>query len=88
MNDVDTIIGLDGMPELDAEFVSNRVTQKPGMLMFVYCRDPAFDANYVHPMVGRRRRNVERCTSPHGIGPRAEPFDPPPVSITNKDHTY
>ena len=74
---LNTTMGLDGMNKLDVEFATNRRTQRPGVEMMVYCRDPALDAHYNS---NRARRIAEGCTLPNGFGPRDEPFDPPSVS--------
>ena len=84
MNDIDPLIGLDGMSEIDVEFVANRARQRPGFRMFVYCREPSFDAHFINQNGNtRKRRNIEFCTSPNGFGLRDEPFDPPPVSFNS-----
>lgn len=79
LSDLDSLFEMDGN-SMDAEIVTNRDIEESGVLMYVYCIDPAFDIN-ASSQQGRRKRNVERCTSPNGIGPRDEPFDPPMVSI-------
>ena len=79
LDTVDQLLGYDGLTSLDVEFVTNRITEAPGVNLLVYCRDPAFDA-HVDNDQGKRRRNVDDCTSPNGDGLRDEPFDPPPVS--------
>ena len=79
LNDLDSLIEMDGNSMI-AEIVTNRAIEKSGVFMYVYCTDPAFDINAVSSQQKRRKRNVDRCTSPNGIGPRDEPFDPPIVS--------
>ena len=83
LNNVKPLVGIDGMAGLNVEFVTNRLEERPGVRLFVYCRDPAFDANFAAADINspgkRRRKNVEDCTSPNGLGPRDEPLDPPPV---------
>ena len=80
LDNLDQLIAMDGLTSLTVEFVTNRATEAPGVNLHVYCRDPAFDVHVNDPL-GRRRRNIEDCTSPNGDGPRDEPFDPPPVSL-------
>lgn len=92
LDDLDNLIGLDGMSEINIEFVTNRATQRPGFRLYVYCRNPAFDSHFIDPdpdpASGRKRRNIETCTSPNGFGPRDEPYDPPPVRkfVFLRDH--
>ena len=78
-----TLMGFDGMTELDAEIVTNTETERSGLFLNVYCVDPDFDENAI-PLYGdkRKKRNVgdgSNCTSPNGRGPRDEPQLPPPV---------
>ena len=80
LDNLEQRIAMDGLTSLTVEFVTNRVIEEPGVNLHVYCRDPAFDVHFNDPL-GRRRRNVDDCTSPNGDGPRDEPFDPPPVSL-------
>jgi hypothetical protein len=83
LDNLDQLIAMDGLTSLNVEFVTNRVTEEPGVNLHVYCRDPAFDVHFNGPLE-RRRRNVEDCTSPNGDGPRDEPFDPPPARRIQK----
>lgn len=75
-----SLLEMDGTSMI-AEIVTNRNIEESGVHMFVYCMDPALDINAAsNQNAKRRKRLVEDCTSPNGIGPRDEPFDPPPVS--------
>lgn len=78
-----TLMGFDGMTGLNAELVTNRATERPGLNLFVYCVDPEFDQNAI-PLNenDRKKRSLgggSNCTSPNGRGPRNEPQLPPPV---------
>ena len=79
MSELGNLMGFDGMTALDAEFVTNRAVEQPGMLLYVYCNTPEFDMNYSSKL-DKKKRNVEDCTSPNGMGPRDEPLLPPPVT--------
>lgn len=89
------LMGFDGMAELNAEIVTNRRRQHPGLSLNVYCVDPGFDRSAM-PLGGtmngncptneRKKRNLEDrrdCTSPNGRGRRGEPQLPPPVRCNN-----
>ena len=79
LNDLGRLIEMDGNSMI-AEIVTNRDRERSGVLMYVYCTDPAFDINAQQKRRKRNVDNVANCTSPNGIGPRDEPFDPPIVS--------
>ena len=83
LSSLGTLMGFDGMTDLNAEIVTNRATQRSGLALNVYCVDPNFDTNAISPNEDeRKKRNLgdgSNCTSPNGRGRRNEPLLPPPV---------
>ena len=54
MSELNNLMGFDGMTALNVEFVTNRVEEQPGMLLYVYCNTPEFDTNYYSAKLKRK----------------------------------